>query len=219
MKRFVVVGLGNFGSTVATRLHELGHDVVAIDERPEVVDAMGPRVLRAIVGDATKRAVLEEARARDMDAAVISIGDNLAASVLALMALRDMGVPQVFVKVTSDEHARIASALGAEESIFPERESALGLASRLTSGGILRYVQLGPALSLQEMAVPSEWYGKSLRDLALPQRYHVQVVAVHDILRDAMVAVPDPDRPLSDSDTLLLAGEPPVLEKLAKMRS
>ena len=80
-------------------------------------------------------------------------------------------------------------------------------------------MQLGPALSLQEMAVPSEWYGKSLRDLALPQRYHVQVVAVHDILRDAMVAVPDPDRPLSDSDTLLLAGEPPVLEKLAKMRS
>lgn len=219
MKRFVVIGLGNFGATVATRLHQLGHEVVAIDERPEIVDAMGQRVLRAIVGDGTKRPVLDEARAGDMDAAVVSMGDNLAASVLALLALRDLGVPQVFVKVTSDEHARIADALGAEESIFPERESALGLASRLTAGGLLRYVQLGPSLSLQEMAVPAKWYGRTLRDLTLPQRFRVQVVAVHDILRDAMIAVPDPDRPLSDSDTLLLAGEPSVLEKLAKMQS
>jgi trk system potassium uptake protein len=88
VKRFIVIGLGNFGSTVATRLHELGHDVVAVDRHPELVDAMGPRIAHAFVGDATRKSVLEEAGARDADVAVISTGDNLAASTLSLGAAR-----------------------------------------------------------------------------------------------------------------------------------
>lgn len=218
MKRIIVVGLGNFGSILARRLHVLGHDVVAIDPRPEVVDAVGPYVARAVVGDATRRAVLEEIGARDADAAVISTGQDLAASILALLALRDIGVQEIFVKVRSDDHARIADSLGAAESIFPERESALDLASRVTSGKLLQYVQLGTDLSLQEMPVPEQWYGKTLRELALPTRMKVQVVAVHDVLRDEMIPVPDPDRALTQSDALLLAGDPGALEMLARMR-
>ncbi|WP_373045775.1 potassium channel family protein [Vulgatibacter sp.] len=218
MKRFIVIGLGNFGNILARRLHEIGHDVVAIDARPDVVDALGPHVGRAVVGDATKRAVLEEAGARASDAAVISTGENLAASILALLALRDIGVKEIFVKVRSDDHARIADSLGATESIFPERESALGLASRVTSGKLLQYVQLGGDLSLQEMPVPEEWLGRNLRELELPQRYRVQVVAVHDVLRDAFMPVPDPGRALTQSDALLVAGNPQSLEKLARLR-
>jgi trk system potassium uptake protein TrkA len=218
MKRFIIVGLGNFGSILAQRLHQLGHDVVAIDPRAEVVDALGPKVSRAVVGDATNRLVLEEAGAAKADAALISTGENLAASVLSLLALRDLGIPEIFVKVRSADHARIAEALGATDSIFPERESALALASRLTSGKLLQYVQLGEGLSLQEMAVPEDWYGKTLRALALPSRFRVQVVAVHDVLRDAMLPVPDPDRKLTQSDTLLVAGDPGALQKLAQLR-
>jgi trk system potassium uptake protein TrkA len=218
MKRFIVVGLGNFGSTLAHRLHELGCEVVAIDTRPDLVDAIGPRVSRALAGDATKRAVLEEAGAAEADAAAISTGDDLAASVLTLLTLHDLGLKQIFVKVISDAHARIVGALGAEEAVFPERESALGLASRMTSRGLLRYTQLAPGLSAQEMAVPDAWCGKTLRELELPQRHHVQVLALHDVLRDTMAAVPGPDRPLTQSDTLLLAGDPQALERLARLR-
>jgi trk system potassium uptake protein TrkA len=218
VKRFIVIGLGNFGSILARRLHRLGHDVVAIDPRAEVVDALGPHVARAVVGDATKREVLEEVGARAADAAVISTGENLAASILALLAVRDMGVKEIFVKVRSDDHARIADSLGATESVFPERESALGLASRVTSGKLLQYVQLGEDLSLQEMPVPEEWIGKNLRELELPQRYRVQVVAVHDVLLDSFTPVPDPGRRLTQSDALLVAGDPRSLERLAKMR-
>jgi trk system potassium uptake protein len=217
VKRFVIIGLGNFGSTVARRLYELGHEVVAIDTRPEAVDALGPHVSMALVGDATKRQVLEEAGVPGAAASIISTGDDIAASVLSLLANRDLGVKNVFVKVISEEHARIAEALGAEEIIFPERESALGLASRITSSALLKYVSLGPGLSLQEMAVPTAWQGKTLRELVLPQRYRIQVVAVHDVLRDQMIAVPDADRKLTPSDTLLVAGDPAVLEKLANL--
>lgn len=218
MKRIIVVGLGNFGTNLAVRLQELGHDVIALDPRSEAVDAIGPKVSRALVADATQRPVLEEVGARDADAAVISTGDNLSASVLALLALKDIGVADIFVKVRSDDHARIADALGATESIFPERESALGLASRLTSGKLLQYVQLGKEFGLQEMPVPNAWYGKSLRVLALPQNYRINVVALHDVLTDQMVPVPDPDRPLTPSDTLLVAGDPKALEQIARLR-
>jgi trk system potassium uptake protein len=217
MKRFIVVGLGNFGSALAVRLYEQGHEVIAIDRRAELVDAMGPRVSLAFVGDATKRAVLEEVGARQAHAAVVSTGDDLAASTLALLALRDLGVKSIYVKVSSDEHVRIADAIGAEETIFPERESAEALASRLTASAIFKYVAFGPALSVQEMAVPASWYGKTLRELALPNTYRVQVVAIHDVLRDVMTVVPDADRALTDSDTLLVAGEPAVLARLANM--
>lgn len=218
MKRIIVVGLGNFGSVIAARLHEQGHDVIAIDPRAAVVDALGSRVSKAMVGDATQRQVLEEVGARGADAAIVSTGENLSASILALLALRDVGIENIYVKVRSDDHARIADALGAAESIFPERESALGLASRITSGRLLQYVQLGKDFGLQEMPVPEAWYGKTLRDLTLPQRYRVHVVAVHDVLRDAMLPVPDPDRPLTPSDALLVAGEPGALEKVASLR-
>jgi hypothetical protein len=90
MKRFLVVGLGNFGSTLAERLHERGHDVAALDTREDLVDALGPKVSRALVGDGTNRRVLQEAGAEQTDAAIISTGDNLAASVLSLLALRDL---------------------------------------------------------------------------------------------------------------------------------
>jgi trk system potassium uptake protein TrkA len=216
VKRFIIVGLGNFGATVAARLHTLGHDVIALDEKEDLVDSMGSRVARAMVADGTKRPVLEECGAREADAAIVSTGDSLAASVLALLALRDIGVKEIYVKVISDEHARVVNALGAEEAIFPERESANALASRLTAGALLRYVEIGPGLAIQEMAVPRVWYGRSLRELALPTRFRAQVVALHDILRDEMVAAPDPDRPLTDSDTLLVSGSPQVLEKLAR---
>jgi trk system potassium uptake protein TrkA len=218
MKRIIVVGLGNFGAVIAEQLHKLGHDVIAIDPRPEVIDDIGHKVSKAVVGDATKREVLEEVGARGADAAVVSTGENLAASILALLALRDVDIHNIYVKVRSDDHARIADALGAAESIFPERESALGLASRLTSGRLLQYVQLGKEFGLQEMPVPDRWYGKTLRELSLPQRYRVHVVAVHDVLQDVMLPVPDPDRPLTPSDALLVAGEPEALERVANLR-
>lgn len=218
MKRIIVVGLGNFGSILAQRLHELGHEVIAVDKRAETVDALGGKVSRAVVADGTQRALLEQVGATKADAAIISTGENLSASVLALLALKDIGVQSVFVKVRSNDHARIANALGATESVFPERESALGLASRVTSTKLLQYVQLGPEFGIQEMPVPNAWQGKSLRELELPTKHRVQVIAIHDILTDTMIPVPSPDRKLVPSDGLLVAGSPEALELVANLQ-
>lgn len=216
MKRFVVIGLGRFGSAVASRLYSLRHEVIAMDNDAAAVDNMGPYVTRAVVGDATNPANLEAMGARHADVAVICTSD-LAASTLALIGMRDLGINEIYVKVHSAQHQHIAAALGATETVFPERDVAEDLASRITRGKLLRYVHYSSEFSIQEMAVPEGWQGKTLRALNLGERYTVQVVAIHDILTDS-IALPDLDRPLTTSDTLLVAGPPKALSELEDVR-
>jgi trk system potassium uptake protein len=215
-KRFVVIGLGNFGMTAAETLHARGHDVAALDVNADAVDRVGPLVSRAAVGDGRQRAVLERLGAGEADAGVVSTGDDLAASVLATLALRDLKVHEIYVKVISHDHARIMDQLGVTETVFPERESAIRLAERLVSTEILDYIRIGPDFFLQEMAVPDDWVGHSLRELALPRRYRIQILAVRDMLTDSILPVPNPDAPLKESDTILVAGAEAVLRRLTE---
>jgi trk system potassium uptake protein TrkA len=217
MKRFVIIGLGNFGTGVAEALHAAGHDVIAVDTDEAAVDAIAPHVTRAAVGDGKQLATLERVGARGADAGVVSTGEDVTASILATMALRDLGVQVVYAKVISLDHARVMNKMGVTETIFPERESALRLATRMSSSSILNYVRLGADFSIQEMAVPQKWIGRSLLELQLPRRYGISVVAVRDMLRDEIIPVSDPQRCLTDSDTLLVAGRDADLQKAARV--
>ena len=218
MKRFVVIGLGNFGSSVAEALHANGHEVVALDVNAAAVDRIAPNVTRAAVGDGKQIGTLERAGAKGADIGVVSTGDDITASILSTLALRDLGVREIYVKVVSSDHARVMEKLGVTETVFPERESGLRLATRVASRGLLNYVRLGPGFSMQEMAVPESWIGRTLRELALPRRYRIAVIAVHDVLRDEMIPVPAPDAKLKDSDTLLIAGSDDDLVKATRVR-
>jgi trk system potassium uptake protein TrkA len=218
VRRFVVIGLGNFGSSVAEALHAAGHEVAALDVRAATVDRIAPVVGKAAVGDGTDLRTLERLGARDADAGVVSTGDDITASVLTVLALRDLGLREIYVKVISHNHGRIMEKLGVTETIFPERESGLALARRVSSRGVLQYVKLADDLGVQEMAVPASWIGKSLRALELPRRHRIGVIAVHDILTDEISTIPDPDAPLKDSDTLLVAGREEHLAAAAKLR-
>lgn len=215
MTRFLVVGLGNFGATAAESLHEMGHEVTALDIDPDRVERVASFIQRALTGDGTSLDVLDRIEARKAEGAIVSTGQDITASVLTAIGLRDFGIPEVHVKVVSDLHARIVDKLGIAQAIFPERESARLLARRITSRKILTYVELGPGFSAQELAVPDGWVGHTLRELELPRRYGVSVIAVRDYLTDTTFPIPDPDAPLTESDTLFLAGRVKDLERVA----
>jgi trk system potassium uptake protein TrkA len=217
MKRFIVVGLGNFGSGAAETLAARGHEVIAIDTDEAKVDAMAARIERAAVGDATQVAVLKRIGAQDANGAIVSVGDDITASILTTLALRDLKVPQIYVKVISVDHARVMERQGVTETIFPERESAIALGYRLAANGLINYIRLGPGFSIQEMAVPPSWIGKSLRELELRVRHHVQIIALRDMLHDQWFPAPDPDRPLTDSDTLVISGREEDLSAVAEL--
>jgi trk system potassium uptake protein TrkA len=218
MKRFIVVGLGNFGSSVAETLNATGHDVAALDRDPERVDDMARHVTRAAVGDGSDPRTLKKIGAEDAQAAVISTGDDITASAMTALVMRDLGVEEVYVKVVSHDHARLIEKIGVTETIFPERESGIRLGKRISNRTLLNYVELAPGFSVQEMAVPNRWVGKSLRELALPRKHGISVVAVHDVLLDRVQAVPDPDAMLKESDTLLVAGADTSLAKAARLK-
>ena len=217
MKRVAVVGLGNFGATVAEQLAEVGYRVSALDVDPARVERLASSIREAVVGDGTDPDVLDRISASDADAAIVSTGDDVTASVLTALALKDLGVPEIHVKVISELHARILDKIGITETVFPERESAELLAKRITNRRILNYLKLGEGFSAQEMTVPEEWVGHSLRELGLPQRYNISVIAVHDFLSGGITPIPDPDAPLKDSDTLLVAGADENLARVAAL--
>lgn len=219
MDRFVIVGLGNFGSSVAETLYGHGHDVIAVDIDETAVDEIAAHCSRAAVGDGRETALLEEVGAKEADVAVVSTGEDMTASILATMALQDLGVETIYVKVVSENHDRIMRKLGAEETVFPERESGFNLASRISEKGVIDYMRMGHDISVQELVVPEDWRGHTLRELGVRTEYDVSVVGIHDTRSDEMSVPPDPDETLRRTDTLILAGTDEAIEQVAAMAS
>jgi trk system potassium uptake protein TrkA len=214
MKRFVIVGLGNFGSSVAEALYRDGQDVIALDIDEAAVDRMAPHCSRAAVGDGRDTETLQRIGADEADAAVISTGDDITSSLLTTLSLKDLGVAEIYVKVISRDHARVMKRLEVTETVFPERDSGVDLANRISDRGVVNYVRMS-GVSIQEMVVRDDWVGTSLRDLKLRAEYDLSVVAVHNLDTDRVTTPPDPDEPLRKSDTLLVAGTETALDRVA----
>jgi len=218
MRRIVVIGLGNFGSTAAETLHAQGQEVIAVDQNEEIVDLLAPKVTRAAVGDGRQKVILERIGAKGADIGIVSTGDDITTSILATIALRDLEVKEIYVKVISVDHKRVMERVGVTSTIFPERDSAEALGKRLaiSAKALLNFVRMGHDFSIQEMAVGDEWQGKTLRQLRLRQRYRINVVALRDVLQDKVITTPDPDYLLTESITLIVAGRDEDLEKAAR---
>jgi trk system potassium uptake protein TrkA len=217
MKRYAVIGLGAFGSWVARTLTRSGHDVISIDRDGERVDRFAHEVARAVVGDAADPLVLRKNGVAGVDAAVVSTGDDLAASILTVLALKELGVQRVIVKVPSMEASRALERFDVDV-VFPDREAAERLAYTLGSSGVLEYMALGKEHSIQEIGVPYPWIGKSLRELALPTTEGIQVVALYDALTGSWDAVPAADRVITDSDVAIVAGSTERIEQLLRRK-
>lgn len=215
-KRFVVIGLGSFGSWVAQALFDAGFDVIALDLNEELVDRFADRVTRCVVADGTDPEILREVGADRADAAVISTGTDLAATIMGVLALRDLGVDDIYAKITDLRAAKALERFEVRELIFPERDEAQRLARRLQSTTVLDYVPLGGEYSIQEMAVPHQWVGQTLRELSLPDEHGVQIIALYDVLRDQWQVVPDPDEALTESHVAVIAGPDTTLARLTR---
>jgi len=216
MSHFAVIGLGRFGSTLARRLYQGGHEVLAIDVDPERVQGMREDVTQAVVVDVRDKLRLRTLGLKDVDVAIISVGEQLESSTLAAFYLKEMGV-KVVARAVSVDHGRILEAIGVDEVIYPERDMALRLADRLVHPNLLDYVALGPEYSVMEVAVPSSFLGRTLMELRVRNRYRVQVVAVRDALTDTLNLLPDAGEILKDSDVLVVLGARDDLEKFREV--
>lgn len=214
MRRFVVIGLGNFGMGVALGLARLGQKVTAVDADPDKARDAQAEVDQALVADATDRDTLAAMGIAQADTAVVSLGGHLDASILAVLHLSHLGVREILAKALTPEHAEILSRVGATRVIFPEKETARRVALRLSSRGVLDYLTLDSEFSVLELAPSSAMVGKTLAELDLGRTAGVQVLAVRELVPERVLIAPDGGQVVKDSDILVVLGTEDSLRKL-----
>ena len=214
MKRVVVIGLGIFGFNIAKDLYENGMEVVAIDKDKEVVQKIKDFSTKAVLADGTDKEVMESVGIQEDDIVIISFGDNLAASTLITLHLKEMKVRNIIVKAPNEDHKRVLEKVGATEVIIPEREMADKVAKSIISPNILDYIPLSEDYTICELATPSSFMGKTIAELDLRSRYHIEVIAIREILPDRLQMVPRADFVVKDSDVLVVIGREKDIQKI-----
>ncbi len=206
MKRFAVIGLGNFGMALALELAELGQRVTAVDINADKARDAQAWVDQALVGNATDRDNLEAMGLGAVDVAAVSLGGRTEATTLVVLHLSRLGVPEIIAKAVSEDHGEILSRVGATRVVFPEKDMAGRVADRIGSRNVLDYLTFSPGFSVLELAPDAEKVGKTLADLDMTRRYGVQVVAIKELVPERVEIAPGPDRVVKDSDILVVLG-------------
>lgn len=215
MKSYVVIGMGRFGTEVARRLCELGCEVLAIDNTPELIQPLSDVVTQAVVADVRDKEVLRALGVKDFDCAVVAIGGNLANSVLATMNLKELGMKHIVCKAHDDTHRQVLMKLGADQVVIPEQENALRLARSLASFNVLDYIELSDDYGIIDLPAPKTWVGKTLRELNVRAKLGVNILAVK---QDGKINVsPAADYAICQGDVMVMLGDTAALKAVQKL--
>ncbi len=214
MKKVVIIGLGIFGSNIMKELYENGFEVIAIDKNKDAVQRARDYSTKAIVADGTDKEVMEMIGIHEDDAVIISFGEDLAASTLITLHLKQMKIKNIIVKAPNEEHKLILEKVGATEVIIPEKEIAGKVAKSLISPNVLDYLPLSDDYMIFEMAPPNSFLGKTIAELQLRSRFHIEVIAIRDIISDRIHMVPQADFVIKDGEVLVVVGKDKDIKKI-----
>lgn len=212
MKQFVVIGCGRFGASVATSLYSLGYDVLAIDKDGEKIQDISDSVTHAVQADAIDENALRTIGIRNFDVAIVSIGTDIQASIMATLIAKELGVKRVIAKAQNDLHGKVLKKIGADRVVYPEREMGSRVAHNLVSTNILDYIELAPDYSIAEMSTLKEWVGKTLKELKLPTKFGVNVMAIKH--GEDINISPYADDKIREEDILIIIGSNEDLRKI-----
>ena len=207
MQRVVVIGLGIFGSNIVRELCNSGFEVIAIDKNKEAVQRVRDCSTKAILADGTDKEIMEEIGIQEEDICIISFGEDLAAATLITLHLRQMKVKTIIVKAPNEEHKLILEKVGATEVMITEKEIAHKVAKSLISPNVIDYLPLSDDYMIFEMAPPNSFLGKTIAQLELRSRYHIEVIAIRDIVSDKIQMVPKADFVIKDGEILVVIGK------------
>ncbi len=204
-KEFVVVGLGRFGAQVARTLAGMGRNVMAIDRDEKRVNALASVVTHVVQADAADDETVGSLGLEEFDTAIVAIGNDLEASVLVTLMLKEMGIKEVVAKASSEKHGKLLARVGADRVIFPERDMAERLARSMVSENLLDYLELTPDVSIAELTVGEKLHGETLRNLNLISRFGVTIMALRRHDKDVRVS-PSADDVLQVGDIIVIIG-------------
>lgn len=212
MKQFAVIGLGRFGASLATTLANMGYDVLAIDNDEDKVEQIMDKVTHAVQTDALDEESLSALGVRNFDVVVVAIGQDMQASILATVMLKELGVPNVVAKARTELHGRVLARVGADKVVFPERDMGVRVARSLVSKSILDQIDLSPDFSIVELVAAPQFIGRSLAETAMRGKYGANVLAIRR--GNDVIISPGANTIIQEGDVLVTIGRTDKLRKL-----
>ena len=210
--RYVVIGIGKYGSRIALEMAGRGAEVFAIDCVEERVEQVADEVAIAITMDSTDPKALRSQKLEGMDAAVVAIGENFEATVLTTLNLMDLGIPRVIVRASGRDQERILRKLGVDEILAPETEFAGIVAERLMNPNLRGFLELPDDFEIAEIKAPTGCVGRALGDIDLTNRYELRLITIRRTYNEQgrdqehLIGIPRPDTTVQETDTLVVFG-------------
>jgi len=213
MKQFIVLGLGRFGSAVATTLVELGYEVLGVDNDEERVDELKDKITQAVQADITEERALKELGVNNFDTAIVGIGSDLETSILVAMMLKEMGLKYIIAKAQNNLHAKVLEKIGVDKIVFPERDMGRRIANNLVTPNIKDYIELEPDYNITEIEALPEFIDKTLSQLDLQNKYGINVLAIKR--GNSFNISPQAKDIIKKNDFLIVIGETKRITELA----
>ena len=211
MKSILLIGLGRFGKHIAMHLNNLGHQVMAVDNSEDRVEAVLPFVTNAQIGDSTNAAFLESLGIRNYDVCIVAIGNDFQSSLETTSFLKELGAKKVISRACQDVQAKFLLHNGADEVVYPEKQMANWTAIRYSADRVFDFMELDDRYAVFEIAVPPNWIGKSIGDLDIRKKYNINVMALKN--NDVLNMDISSDTYLTGAETMLVLGEMKNVEK------
>lgn len=213
-KEFAVIGLGRFGGSICRELSREGMDVLAIDIDEDKVNEYKDIASHAVIADSTDETVLKELGIRNIDHVIVAIGDNIQASILSTLMLKELGIKKITVKAQNDYHEKVLSKIGADKIVHPERDMGKRIAHNIISNNVLDYLELSDDHSVVEVKAGEAMAGASLIQLDIRARFGCNVVAIK---RDKEIIVsPIASEVVSMEDILIVIGADKDISRFEK---
>jgi trk system potassium uptake protein TrkA len=214
MKKFAVIGLGNFGFHAAKALYEDGNEVLAVDTDKGRVQEIDAYCTEAVVLDATDKDALKALGLEQMDGVIVSTGTKISISILICLFLHEIGIKKILVKALDQDHAKILKRVGASEIIHPERDMAVRISRGLSRPNVLDFIPLADEFDLIQVGPPRAFIGKTLKDLNLRAKYNVHIIAIKELVPENFILVPPANFVIKDSDVLIMLGKSEDIRKI-----
>lgn len=212
MKSVLVIGMGRFGRSLATKLYELGNDVMIVDEDSELINELSPNFTDACVGDCRKELVLKSLGINNFDVCFVTIGENFQSSLEITSLLKELGARHVVSKANRDIQEKFLLRNGADEVINPERDMAEKLAIRYNANKIFDFIELTPEFSIFEIPIFENWVGKSIASLNIRNKYEINILAIKQ--GQELNPLPGPAYVFEEGDHIVVVGKVNVVTKL-----
>ncbi|MBS3901055.1 MAG: TrkA family potassium uptake protein [Dethiobacter sp.] len=214
-RQFAVIGIGRFGASVAAKLYEMGYDVLAIDTSESRIDGIVDKVTHAVVADSTSETALKSLGISNFDVVIVAIGQDIQASILTTLVLKEMGVKQIVTKALTEQHGKVLQKIGADRIVFPERDMGIRVANNLAAANVLDFIELSPDFSIVEFIATAEMVGKSLKELDFRAKFGVNVLAIRTADKNISVSPGASDR-IQAGDLLIMVGENTSLQRMGE---